>query len=99
MDQPVTDHRSLVEAIIALTEEMESDEHIGRYNRLHGRRERMISALLDHESRDAGLALLLGDKDTAIRSIGDFAKGLLEAKGATPGNTVSTRQKLFPFEP
>jgi hypothetical protein len=42
---------------------------------------------------------LLSDKDTAIRTIGDFAKGLLEAKGTAPGSTVSAHQKLFPFEP
>jgi hypothetical protein len=99
MSQQTPDHRDLVERIVVLTEEMEAIEHIGRYKRLHGRRQLLISALLDHPSRDTGLALLLNHEETAIRQVGGFAKGLFEAKGTTAPDSAPYRRKLFPFEP
>jgi hypothetical protein len=99
MTQPNTDLTSLTDGIAALTRDISSVEHTGRHNRLSNRRERLISALVDHEARDAGFALLLRHKDAAVRKIGGFAKKLSEAKETASVDPAPARYKVFPFEP
>ena len=100
MDQRDSDLKSLIDGITALTEDLKPVEHIGRYNRLHGRRQKLIFALLNHESSEAGLTQLLNHEDAALRGIGSFAQGLFEAKGTAARNPTlpagsSFRSNLF----
>src|ERR1700734_2783258 len=99
MDQRDSDLKSLIGGITALTEDLKPVENIGRYNRLHGRRQKLIFALLNHESSEAGLTQLLNHEDAALRGIGSFAQGLFEAKGTAAAESRPARRKLFPFEP